>query len=289
VDTHDNPKTAIVGIVNVTADSFSDGGLYLDTEQALAHARALLAEGADWLDLGAESSNPDGQKVSAEEEIARLAPLVTALAAAGARLAIDTYKATVMERTLALGAAMINDITALRGDPAAIEVIATHRVPVVLMFARNRGPRAEREIGDATTVVEEICRFFDERLATLVRGGLSEQQCILDPGMGLFLGSNPEPSLRVLAALDRLRTFGRPLYLSVSRKSFIGTILGGRPATGRAYGTLAAEIWAYLQGIEYIRTHAVGPLVDAVRVLEAIRTGQISPQDRGHPAELRPG
>lgn len=264
--------THIVGIVNLTSDSFSDGGEFLATEQAIAQAKRLIAEGADWLDLGAESSNPDGEKVSAALEIARLEPVIEALRPSGIPLAVDTYKSAVIAHCLALGVSMINDITALRGDPASVEVLRSHPVPVVLMFARNQEPRAQRTPGDADRVMEQMRRFFDERIEFLLGRGLVEEQLILDPGMGFFLGSNPEPSLRVLRELESLRSFGRPLYISVSRKSFIGSILGGRPPADRAHGTLAAEIWAYLQGADFIRTHAVAPLRDAVRLLDAIRS-----------------
>ncbi|MBC8123757.1 MAG: dihydropteroate synthase [Gemmatimonadaceae bacterium] len=261
--------TRIVGIVNITSDSFSDGGRFLEPEQAILHGRRLLAEGADLLDLGAESSNPDGQRVTAEIEIERLTPVIGALKASGACVAIDTFKPEVMAHCLALGADMINDITAL-GNPAAVEVLQTYRVPVVLMFARNNGPRATRQPGDAGTILMEVRDFFARRVEELLRGGLHEDQFILDPGMGYFLGSNPEPSLTVLRHLEQLQ-LGLPLYISVSRKSFIGHVLGGRGPDERAHGTLVAEIWACLAGVDYIRTHQVGPLHDAIRVLDAIQ------------------
>jgi dihydropteroate synthase type 2 len=261
-----NPK--IVGIVNVTTDSFSDGGQFVESEKAIAHGQELLHQGADWLDLGAESSNPDGEKVSAAEEMARLTPVIRALKSA--QLAIDTYKPEVMAHCLGLGAGMINDITALE-NPESIEVVKSFQVPVVLMFARNQGPRAEKQLGNPETILTEIETFFSNRIERLLKSGMREEQIILDPGMGFFLGSNPEPSLRVLQALERLKKLGRPLYVCVSRKSFIGSVLGGRPPQGREHGTLAAEIWAALQGVAYLRTHAVAPLHDALRVLQAIQ------------------
>ena len=270
------PTTQIVGIVNITADSFSDGGQYLDPQVAVAHARALVTQGADWLDLGAESSNPDGEAVSAAQEIARLTPVIAALAPQKVQIAVDTCKAEVMAHALAMGARMINDITAL-SDPESVEVLKTYRVPVVLMFARNRLPRAEKRMGDPGTVLAEVEAFFGERIEQLLQAGLSEEQLILDPGMGYFLGSNPEPSLTVLSALAKLHRFGRPLYLCVSRKSFIGTLLGGRSVHERGAGTLAAEIWCYLAGVDYLRTHTPAPLRDAVAVLGAIRDFQLHP------------
>jgi dihydropteroate synthase type 2 len=261
-----HPK--IVGIVNITTDSFSDGGQFVDSDKAIAHGEELLQQGADWLDLGAESSNPDGERVSAAEEITRLTPVIRALKSA--QLAIDTYKPEVMAHCLGLGAGMINDITALE-NPESVEVVKSFQVPVVLMFARNQEPRAEKQLGNPETILAEIEAFFGHRIEKLLKSGLREAQIILDPGMGFFLGSNPEPSLRVLQGLERLKKLGRPLYICVSRKSFIGSVLGGRPPHERQHGTLAAEIWAALQGVDYLRTHAVAPLRDALQVLRAIQ------------------
>ncbi len=261
-----NPQ--IVGIVNITTDSFSDGGQFVESIKAIAHGQELLHQGADWLDLGAESSNPDGERVSGAEEMARLTPVIQSLNSA--RLAIDTYKPEVMAHCLTMGAGMINDITALK-NPDSVEVVKSFQVPVVLMFARNQAPRAEKQLGNPETILAEIETFFAHRIEQLLKSGLREEQIILDPGMGFFLGSNPEPSLKVLQGLERLKKLGRPLYVCVSRKSFIGSVLGGRPPQERQYGTLAAEIWAALQGVAYVRTHAVAPLSDALRVLQAIQ------------------
>jgi len=262
------PDLTIVGILNITPDSFSDGHRYLDADAAIQKGLSLIAEGADMVDIGAESSNPDGSKVAAEEEIGRLAPVIKTLKKQGVRISIDTYKPEVMEHVISLGADMINDITGLR-NPAAIEAIRKANVPVVIMFARNPDPHAERTRRDHETVLAEITDFFRQRLKVLHQAGIAEDKIIIDPGMGLFLGGNPEPSLMVLRHIESLRKFGHPIYLSTSRKSFIGRVLD-RPVQERGIGTLATEIWGYLHGVSYIRTHEPQPLRDAIRMIQAI-------------------
>lgn len=287
----------ILGIVNLTRDSFSDGGRYLDAECALAHARRLVADGADLVDLGAESTNPDGESVSANEEIRRLTPVAAALKRDGVAVSIDTYKPSVMQAMLALGVDVINDVTAL-GDPASIEVLRGSTCRIIVMHSTSSGPRAERADVPADTIVDRILAFFDARIAMLVAAGIARERLILDPGMGFFLGRDPRASLTVLKALDRLRRFGLPLCVSTSRKSFIGAVLGsacagvppgrqdpplgavrpdqGGPGTGlrpvdqRAAGTLASELWALTHGADFIRTHDVRSLRDAERTWRAI-------------------
>ncbi len=263
------PKSLkIVGILNVTPDSFSDGNKYLNTQTAIKKGLSLVAQGADMIDIGAESSNPDGQKISAQEEIERLTPVIESLKQEGIKISIDTYKPEVMEHVISLDADMINDVTGLR-DPAAIEVVRKADIPVVIMFARNEGPHADRTMRDHTTVMTELDEFFTERLKTLQEAGIADERIILDPGMGLFLGGTPEPSLMVLHHFEELGKFGCELYLSASRKSFIGAVLD-RSIKQRGIGTLATEIWAWLHGASYIRTHEPEPLRDAVRMMQAI-------------------
>lgn len=262
----------IIGILNITADSFSDGHRYLDTEAAIQKGLSLIAQGADMVDIGAESSNPDGVKISALEEIGRLEPVIKSLKSQDVRISVDTYKPEVMRHVISLGVDMINDITGLR-DPAAIEIVRKANIPVVIMFARNMDPHAERTRRDHTTVLAEITAFFSNQLKVLHEAGLADDKVIIDPGMGLFLGSNPEPSLMVLRHIELLQGFGRPIYLSTSRKSFIGKVLD-RPVQERGIGTLATEIWGYLHGVSYIRTHEPGPLRQAVRMIGAIEQVQ---------------
>ncbi len=258
----------IVGILNITADSFSDGGRYLDAQAAIEKGLNLTTQGADLVDIGAESSNPDGEKISTEEEIKRLTPVIQALKKEGVSISVDTCKAEVMQHAISLGVDMINSVTGLR-DQAAIELVRKAGVPVVIMFARNQEFRAERTLRNHTSVIDEMEAFFTERLKTLHDAGIADDNVIIDPGMGFFLGGNPEPSLMVLRHLENLKKFGRKIYISTSRKSFIGKVLN-RPIVARKYGTLATEIWAYLHGVDYIRTHEPVFLRDAVRMIQAI-------------------
>jgi dihydropteroate synthase type 2 len=261
---------ALVGILNLTEDSFSDGARYLDPAAAIAHGERLLAGGAAWLDLGPQSSNPDGQAVPAGAQIDRLRPVMAHFARQGARLSVDTHHPEVMRAALDLGAGMINDITAV-AEPAAAAVLASAAVPVVIMFSRNGGPRAARAPGPHHGLIDEITAFFTARLDALAAAGIARERVILDPGMGFFLGSNPEPSLFVLRHLPALAALGRPLYVSTSRKSFIGHLVG-RPPAERLAGTLATELWALQHGAAYVRTHDVHALADAWRLWRAIET-----------------
>lgn len=273
--------TQILGILNLTRDSFSDAGRYLDPSQALAHARRMCAEGATIIDVGAESSNPDGEDVSAPEEIARLTPVVKALKAEGVRVSVDTRKPEVMRDVLALGADFINDITALR-HPDAVRALHHSDARVILMYARHSAAvedeivaRAEQLDADPGTIVSEIVEFLRERAAALVAAGIARERMIVDPGMGYFLSRDPRVSFAVLRELARLGDVGLPVCISTSRKSFIGAALDSlaqpRPVEQRSAGTLMSEIWAVQQGAAYVRTHAPGPLRDALRVLAAIR------------------
>ncbi|MCL0073360.1 dihydropteroate synthase [Dehalococcoidia bacterium] len=257
----------IVGILNITADSFSDGMRYLETPAAIGKGLSLAAEGADLVDIGAESTSIYGEKITAAQEIERLSPVIEALRKEGVRISVDTYKPEVMEHVVTLGVEMINDVSGLK-DETAIRVVQRAGLPVVVMFNRNPDVRAQTTPRDHTTVMGEVVAFFSERLKTLHDAGIAGDRVIIDPGMGLFIGGT-ESSLMVLRHLETLKQFGRKIYLSPSRKSFIGAVLD-RPVEARGYGTLAVEIWAYLHGVEYIRTHEPGPLRDAIRMIQAI-------------------
>lgn len=260
----------LVGILNLTQDSFSDGGRFLRADDAIAHGERLIAEGADWLDVGAESSNPFGKTVDEREEIQRLAPVVRHFKARGAKVSVDTHKPPVMRAVLELGADMINDITAL-GAPGSIEALLSKpTAPVVLMYSRS-GARADTAERPYRTLLPEILEFFQRRLLELERSGLDRERTLIDPGMGYFLGGNPEPSLWVLRHLEQLLTLGRPIFLSASRKSFVGAVTG-KEAPERRFGTLAAELWAIQKGASFIRTHEIAPLAEAYRVWHAIST-----------------
>ena len=263
----------ILGILNITRDSFSDGGRYLQPDRALAYAHRLIADGAKFIDVGAESTHPDAEDVSAEEELARLTPVIAALRADGVRVSVDTHKPEVMRAVLTLGTELINDVTALR-DPAAVAAVRDSSARIILMHSISAGARAERRDADTPNMVEQILAFFRCRIAELETAGIARERLILDPGMGLFLGRDPAASLIVLQNLDRLAALRLPLCVSTSRKSFIGAVLAApgapRPVDQRGAGTLATELWAAQHGVEYIRTHDVRALRDALTMWRAI-------------------
>lgn len=265
--------TQILGIVNVTRDSFSDGGRFLRAEDATARARELAAAGADYIDLGAESTHPDSEDVSAEEEIRRLDPVIDALVRDGVAVSVDTSKPAVMRFALERGAAMINDVNGLR-DADAIGAVRASEAKLVVMFSRSATARAERAESDPDTIVAEVEAFFEERLATLTASGIARERIILDPGMGFFLGRDPLCSVAVLRAISRLVRFGVPLLISVSRKSFLAALAGDRRPADRGPATLAAELFAVSQGAVYIRTHEVRALRDGLRIWSALNPGQ---------------
>lgn len=265
--------TTLVGIVNLTTDSFSDGGRFVAPEAALAQCQKLLDEGADWLDLGAESSNPKGQAVTASMELERLLPVVNHFAARGVNISVDTYKPEVMVEVLKAGASMVNDITALSA-PGAVEAVANSQAQVVLMFARNSGPRAEVKEQPHKELISEIHSFFTQRLKALAAAGIAQERVLLDPGMGFFLGATPAPSLWVLKHLAQLKSLGCRLYVCTSRKSFIGAVLGGKAPLERGIGTVASELWAAQAGADFIRTHDVAAAKQALTLWRAISSAQ---------------
>lgn len=261
--------TRIIGIVNITEDSFSDGGLYLAPERAIAHALRLAEDGADAVDLGAASSNPDAAPVAAQEEIRRLAPVVEELARRRVAVSIDTFKPAVQRWAIGQGVAYLNDICGF-ADAAMREELARTRCKLIVMHSIQRSVRATRAASDAAQVLDAIVRFFDRRVAELVGAGVARERIIIDPGMGFFLGNTPEPSLLALRSIPRLRErYGLAVHVSVSRKSFLGALSGRAPAE-RGAATLAAELFAARQGAEYIRTHDVRALRDALRVAGAL-------------------
>ena len=271
----------LIGILNVTRDSFSDGGRFLVPEAALEHARQLVADGADIIDVGAESTHPDAEDVPAEVEIERLTPVIERLKADDVRVSVDTYKPAVMRHVLALGADLINDVTALR-DPQTVAAVRDSNARLIIMQSRAGGARAERAAPassrcDSDTILDEIVAFFERRVAELTAAGVDRRRLILDPGMGFFLSPRPEDSLAVLHGLERIAALGLPVCVSTSRKSFIGSVLGEegkpRPVSERGAGTLATEIWAAQHGAAYIRTHNVRALRDALSMLTAIERG----------------
>ena len=267
----------LFGIVNITEDSFSDGGHYLDPADAVAHARALLTAGAQVIDLGAAASNVDAQPVSAAEEIRRLDPVVAALAAEGVQISVDSFLPEVQRFAIARGAAFLNDIQGFP-DPSLYPELAAASCRHVVVHAVQRRGRAQRLELAADEVWDRIYDFFGERLAALKRGGITRERLILDTGMGFFLSNRPEASLRVLAGLGRLkRDFGLPVLVSVSRKSFLRAITGRASASETGAATLSAEIYAAEMGADYIRTHDPGALADALKIMAALRADAARP------------
>jgi dihydropteroate synthase type 2 len=265
------PAPAIFGIVNVTEDSFSDGGRFLDAAAALAHARALVAAGAAIIDLGAAASNVDAKPVAAAEEIRRLDPLIAALAADGTPVSVDSFAPEVQRFAIARGVAFLNDTQGFP-DPSFYPELAAASCRLVVMHAVHGRGRAQRVELSADEGWDRICAFFADRVEALERAGIARERLILDPGMGFFLSSWPEASLRVLADLDRLKlAFDLPVLVSVSRKSFLRAITGRAAASELGAATLAAELYAVEKGADYIRTHDPGSLADGLKVMTALR------------------
>jgi dihydropteroate synthase type 2 len=262
----------VIGIVNITEDSFSDGGRYLDPEDALAHARRLRSEGADIIELGPAASHPDCKPVTAAQEQRRLVPVLEPLAADGIPVSVDSFQPETQRFAISRGAAFLNDIQGFP-HPGLYGTLAASGCRLIVMHSVQRTGPATEVITDPAAIWAGIGRFFTWRLAALQAAGITRDRLIIDPGLGYFLGSNPGPSLIALAGIRALQArFGVPVLVSPSRKSFLRTLTGQDTAhVGPA--TLAAEIFATWQGAGYIRTHDVAALRDALTILGAI-TGQ---------------
>jgi dihydropteroate synthase len=256
------PTPAVMGVLNITPDSFSDGGQFLAPEQALAQARRLIAEGADIVDIGAESSRPYGspQPVSPEQELQRLRPVLAEVATLGRPVSIDSMKSKVVAWALGAGAAIANDVWGLQRDPEMADVIASHRAAVIVMHNRGRAD-------PAIDIMRDIAAFFGRSLDIAARAGIDESRIVLDPGIGF--GKTPEQSITALARLDEIRSFGLPILVGASRKRFIDSISQSRPDQ-RLGGSIAAHLLAARNGARIIRTHDVPETVQALRVARAI-------------------
>ncbi|HSZ41488.1 MAG TPA: dihydropteroate synthase [Trebonia sp.] len=259
----------IVGIVNITTDSFSDGGRYLDPAAAIAHARRLRTDGADIIELGPAASHPDSAPVTAAEERRRLGPVLEQLVADGIPVSVDSTRPETLSYAVRAGAAYLNDIHGF-GDPGLHEVLASADCRLIVMHAVQAAGSATRVLTDPAAVWAGVGRFFDRRLAALLAAGIGRDRLIIDPGLGYFLGSTPGPSLTALAGIRELKdVFGVPVLVSASRKSFL-RVLTGRDADRSGPATLAAELFAAWQGADYIRTHDVAAARDALTVFSAI-------------------
>jgi len=263
-------RTLIMGIVNVTPDSFYDGGRRFDAGQAVAHGLAMAASGADIVDIGGESSRPGAEPVSADDELARVIPVIESLRKQSAvPISIDTYKAQVARAALYAGADIVNDISALRFDSAMTSVIAEEKVPVVLMHMQGT-PRTMQAEPRYQDVVREVRDFLAAQLYEALDAGVAPQAIVIDPGIGF--GKNLEHNLQLLRGLPALAVLGQPLLVGVSRKAFIGKILK-LEADQRLEGSLAAAVAAVLAGANILRVHDVAESAKAARMADAIRFG----------------
>ena len=262
--------TMLMGVVNVTPDSFSDGGQFLDTEKAVEHALQLIAEGADIIDIGGESTRPNATPVTEDEELRRVLPVLRALAARkiSVPISIDTMKPAVAEAALKVGASMINDIAANRLDPRMWGLARETGAGYVLMHMQGTPQTMQRD-PQYDDVVRDVAKFFERGLARLHESGVSGEQIILDPGIGF--GKTVEHNLELLAGLGQFRTYQRPLLVGASRKAFIGKITGAERMEERLPGSLACAIAAAQAGVQIIRTHEVGATRQALRMMEAIQ------------------
>ena len=266
------PRPTVMGVLNVTPDSFSDGGRFIDPGDAIAHGRRLTEEGAALVDVGGESTRPGAAQVSAEEELARIQPVLEGLR--GLPVSIDTSKAEVARRALELGAELVNDVTALRADPDLAEVVADGDAFVCLMHMQGE-PRTMQVAPRYDDVVSDVLAFLEERVAFAVSRGVAEKRICVDPGIGF--GKTPDQNLELLRRLDVLAALGRPVLVGVSRKSTLGKILGDSGATtGSLAASIGAAVTAYERGASMIRAHDVRETVEALEVAAAVERGRIT-------------
>jgi dihydropteroate synthase len=260
-------RVHIMGVLNVTPDSFADGGWFFEKDQALRQAERMVAEGADIIDVGGESSRPGADPVSQEEELARVIPVIEALAKrTDVPISIDTYKAEVAARAFDAGAQIINDISACRLDDQMAATAAKCDAPVVLMHMEGT-PKDMQQRPHYDDVLGEICAFLEERIRHVVACGVAREKVVVDPGIGF--GKTVQHNLEIIRDLSRLLPLGCPVLIGPSRKSFVGQILD-LPAAERLEGTLAAVVLSVAQGAHIVRVHDVREAVRAVRVAEAI-------------------
>jgi dihydropteroate synthase len=258
-------KPKLMGVVNVTPDSFSDGGRYLDADAAIAHGEKLVGDGAEILDIGGESTRPGAEPVEWEVEMDRVEPVVAGLAGK-ATISVDTSKAAVAIAAIEAGASIVNDVTALRGDLEMASVCGEHGVDVVLMHMPG-SPRTMQDDPRYEDVVGEVKAFLSQRLEFAVMMGIAEERIWLDPGIGF--GKTLEHNLELLRRLGELRELGRPLVIGTSRKSFIGRI-DGSEVGDRLGGTIASSVLAAAEGADVLRVHDVAETAQAIRVAEAV-------------------
>ncbi|TBR39603.1 MULTISPECIES: dihydropteroate synthase [Dyella] len=277
-------RARVVGIVNVTPDSFSDGGSHATTEAAVAHGLKLAEEGADMLDVGGESTRPGAADVSVEDELRRVIPVIEQLAARTTLpIAVDTSKPEVMRAAVAAGAGMINDVYALRRE-GALDAVAELRVAVCLMHMQGE-PRSMQDEPHYDDVVGDVHRFLTDRLFACELAGIDKRQVMVDPGFGF--GKNLEHNLALLRATERFANLGSGVYIGLSRKSMIGEITGRKAPQDRAAGSVAAAMIAVQRGARIVRVHDVAATVDALAVWQAVAKGDAAPRRDDRPAMPR--
>ena len=259
----ERPYPAVMGVLNITPDSFSDGGAFIAPESALAQARRMISEGADIIDIGAESTRPYGgsERVSAEEELRRLQPVFSEVVALGVPVSIDSMKSAVVAWALDRGATIANDVWGLQRDAGMARLLAERKLPVIIMHNRDTAD-------PAIDIMKDIAGFFARSLEIAAKAGIATGQIVLDPGIGF--GKTPEQSMTALARLNELRAFGLPILVGASRKRFISTVSPSEPQQ-RLGGSIAAHLTAAQNGAKIIRTHDVAETVQALRVAAAIR------------------
>ena len=258
-------RPLIMGVVNVTPDSFSDGGRFFGTQQALEHARILIEEGADILDIGGESSRPGAEPVGLDEELRRVMPVLEQLAQLPVPVSVDTCKPDVMRRALAAGAAMVNDINALR-EPGALEAVAQSQAAVCLMHMQGE-PRSMQRDPQYEDVVAEVTAFLAQRVEAAQQAGIARERIVIDPGFGF--GKNTGHNLELLQGLSTIAGLGQPVLVGLSRKSLFGKITG-KPVADRVSASVAAALLAVERGAALVRVHDVAATRDALLVLNAI-------------------
>jgi dihydropteroate synthase len=267
-------KTYVMGILNVTPDSFSDGGIYLDKARAVDRAIKMMDDGADIIDIGGESTRPGSRPLTDEEEIRRTVPVIEALSGRlNVPLSIDTYKARVAARALAAGASIVNDISGLRFDPEMPGVVARHNIPVVLMHIKGR-PMDMQQNPSYEALIPEIMDYFRISVRLAKKFGISEKMIILDPGLGF--GKTFDHNLEILNNLEQIALLGKPLLIGPSRKAFLGKILNNAPVQERLEGTAAAVAVSVMKGASIVRVHDVKEMAKVVRVVDAIKKERVS-------------
>jgi dihydropteroate synthase len=262
------PQFRVMGIVNVTPDSFSDGGLFLDAQAAVVHGLELVSQGAAIVDVGGESTRPGADPVAAEEELRRVVPVVRGLKTGGlkAQISIDTSKLAVADAALSAGATFVNDVTAFRAEPELAGLVADSGAECCLMHMLGE-PRTMQDSPRYDDVVDDVRAFLEQRIAFAVAEGVPERRIMVDPGIGF--GKTLEHNLELLRRLGELLALGRPIVVGTSRKAFLGRLAGDRPASERLPGTIATNVLALERGASVFRVHDVAPVVDALRVAAA--------------------